>query len=418
MAKTSKIGSVFKKSNGKSKLMFSLVAIVAVAALGFGLSGGSKNKEIGSSRSDTGAVAISNSDPLGDKVDKEYYDLAKKSNKERIKVASDNGKSAIPTLIDMKDIIVTPEPEKKDVQPQQETTIISSTESVEKKNVPKEMSMEPMYQAIYDEQKQIIENSLDNLNSTFPKELHSIVVFSSGNSALPLKGTQDTGGSNNIEGSTSNGRDASNQSADVNSSDPSTSISNERPKIPVGTIISAVTLTEANSDEPGPIRAKVIGGELDGAILIGNFSVNKESMTMNYNAITKDGNVATINTFAVDPDTTRTALATNVDHHYFYRYGMFLSSTFINGFATAISSAGSTTTQTTAGPVQTTNPVINTNQQLWAGGAELGKEFASIAKENYKTPNTITVSSGQLIGILFTDSADASWLPQLKAEGL
>ena len=90
---------------------------------------------------------------------------------------------------------------------------------------------------------------------------------------------------------------------------------------------------------------------------------------------------------AIDTDTARTALASEVDHHYLLRYGMLFASSFMNGYAKVITSAG--TVQTTgaggaAGAVQTTTPQLSGRKEIFAALGEVGKKFGE-ATSTYLT---------------------------------
>lgn len=420
------IGSVFKKSSGKSKLMFGFVAVIAVAMIGFGLSGKNVGVDELNSAVDQGGTRIGQTSPVGKEVNNEYIEVTKKANEDRIKAAKEQGNSAIPTIISLDNILKENE-QKKNEQKKNESVFKANNAPVYPKKIiqqpvqtqqKQQFQLDPNYQAIYKEQERYIEAALNNLNGSLGSQLHGVDYFASGAGLMAFPDGNVDGQQANNSGS--NGAEGAGNTSNPLAHDPDNNSSGNKKsnkhRIPVGTIIPAVTITEANSDAKGPLRAKIIGGELDGAIVVGEFSVNEESISMVYKTITKEGNVATINAFAVDPDTSRTSLATDVNHHYAYRYGMLASATFLKGFSTAVSDMGGTTTTTTTGTVQVNNPTVNVNKQLWAGAAELGNEFAGIAKDNYKTPNTITVASGQLIGLLFVDSANDNWLPQLRAE--
>lgn len=176
-----------------------------------------------------------------------------------------------------------------------------------------------------------------------------------------------------------------------------------------GSILFAVLDTAVNSDEPGPVMATIVAGSLKGAKLLGSMTPNftSETISLNFTAINMPGEADSmgISAVAIDPDTARTALASDVDHHYLYRWGSLLASSFVQGYASAVASSGatSTTSQGAAGTVTTTStPALNSKQQLWSGIAAVGTKWSQVVGQNFDRPDTITIDQGTGIGVLVT----------------
>ncbi|HSX19578.1 MAG TPA: TrbI/VirB10 family protein [Gammaproteobacteria bacterium] len=176
-----------------------------------------------------------------------------------------------------------------------------------------------------------------------------------------------------------------------------------------GSILFAVLDTAVDTDEPGPVMATIVAGSLKGSKLLGTMSSNltSETISLSFTAINMPGeaNSMGISAVAIDPDTARTALASDVDHHYLYRWGSLLASSFIQGYATAVASSGSTSTtsQGAAGVTTTTSsPAQNSKQQLWSGIAQVGQKWSQAVGENYNRPITVTIEQGTGLGILVT----------------
>ena len=114
--------------------------------------------------------------------------------------------------------------------------------------------------------------------------------------------------------------------------------------IKAGDILFAVMDTAVNSDQPGPILATIVSGKLKGSKLIGSFNLptNSDRMLITFNLISIPGSNKTtsINAYAIDPNTGRTALSTRANHHYLLRYGSLFASTFLQGFGNAFQAAG------------------------------------------------------------------------------
>lgn len=182
----------------------------------------------------------------------------------------------------------------------------------------------------------------------------------------------------------------------------------DRPVIlKAGNILFAVLDTAVNSDEPGPVLATVVSGSLKNSKLMGTMQVNidGENIGINFSAINMPGEARSmgLSAVAIDPDTARTALATDVDHHYLLRWGSLFASSFVEGFASAVANSGTTqtTTQGAAGTTTTTTqPPLDSKQQLFAGIAAVGTKWSEVVARNFDRPITITIAQGTGIGVL------------------
>lgn len=180
--------------------------------------------------------------------------------------------------------------------------------------------------------------------------------------------------------------------------------------VKMGDVMFAVIDTSVNSDEPGPILATIVAGPLKGAKLIGSFNLPAEAdkMVISFNAMSVPGAPKTlsISAFAIDPDTARTALSSETDHHYMSRYGALFASTFLEGFGNAFQSADTTITIGGTGDTQQTT-VQNgigrsTLENAVIGLATVGKAWGQYAQQGIKRKPTVEVYSGTGVGILFT----------------
>ena len=184
----------------------------------------------------------------------------------------------------------------------------------------------------------------------------------------------------------------------------------EETNIKMGDIMFAVMDTSINSDEPGPILATIVSGALKGSKLIGSFNLpsNAEKMVISFNSMSIPGAPKTIgiSAFAIDPNTARTALSSETDHHYLSRYGALFASTFLEGFGNAFQSADTTiTVGGTGGTQQTTvqNGIgRSAMENAVIGLAAVGKAWGQVAQQNMSRPITVEIYSGTGVGILFT----------------
>lgn len=180
--------------------------------------------------------------------------------------------------------------------------------------------------------------------------------------------------------------------------------------VKAGTVLFAVLDTAVNSDEKGPILATVVSGKFQGARVVGAFTHSdyQETVIMQFSTISipKQTKSRSIQAVAIDPDTARTALASDVDHHYFLRYGSLFASSFIAGYGKAITNQGTTTTSPLTGTTTTTTPPLDNKEKFLAALGEVGTAWSQQIKPIFNTPYTVTVDQGTGLGLLFLSDAD------------
>ena len=170
-----------------------------------------------------------------------------------------------------------------------------------------------------------------------------------------------------------------------------------------GDIHVAVLETGINSDEPSPILAKIVSGPLKGTRLIGSINVTGEKVILAFTtaSIPRHPKSVGIQAVAIDANTSRTALATSVDNHYFLKYGVLLGATFLGGFADALTNNNKTTIVQNGQVIQVPNGGMTTKELTQQGLGSVGKELANQAKQTSQALKpTITVDSGTAMGIL------------------
>lgn len=179
--------------------------------------------------------------------------------------------------------------------------------------------------------------------------------------------------------------------------------------IKAGTILFATLDTAVNTDEPGPVMATIVQGAFQGAKVIGSTQLSSaaganrpEKVTLNFATMSTPATQKslTIQGVAIDTDTARTALASDVDHHYLLRYGSLFASSFMSGYAKVITSAGTVQTNSGTGSTSTTTQPLSGRKEVFAALGEVGKKFGDATSTYFETPNTITVNAGTGIGLL------------------
>jgi intracellular multiplication protein IcmE len=177
--------------------------------------------------------------------------------------------------------------------------------------------------------------------------------------------------------------------------------------VPAGEIVYAQLLTEANSDVPGPVLAEIMSGPLRGSRVLGSFQVQKELITLSFNRVVYNEKTYPIDAVAVDPNTTLTAMATDVDHHYFQRVILPAAAAFIEGVSSAVAETGLTTVTIEGDTVTSEQEEANNEQQVNAGIQEAGQELREILDEMANDLEvTVIIASGTPMGLLMTEPVE------------
>lgn len=174
------------------------------------------------------------------------------------------------------------------------------------------------------------------------------------------------------------------------------------------TIAPGILKTAINTDEPGPVLAEIVDGPLKGARLLGEVTnaptdvtspVQKATIQFSKIQLPNGTQEYSVDVYAIDLKTSRTALASSVNNHYFRRYGLGLAAAFIEGLGDAYSRTG---TSITTGVTSTT--VSNSSNSKDINRSALGKMGKKLSQEIDKisdVPATIYVNADTPIGLLF-----------------
>lgn len=179
------------------------------------------------------------------------------------------------------------------------------------------------------------------------------------------------------------------------------SAANQTPFLKSGEIMFAVLNTSVNTDEPGPIMATIVGTKFKGGKLLGTLVNQGEKVMLTFNVMSLP-NVSksiSINAVAIDPDTARTALSNDTDHHYLLRYGTLFASSFMQGYGQAVQQSGSVVV-TNGLNTQTNMPDLTAKGQALAALGTVGQAWGQAARSLFSKPPTVQVYSGTGLGIL------------------
>ncbi|HEY8964361.1 MAG TPA: TrbI/VirB10 family protein [Alphaproteobacteria bacterium] len=173
--------------------------------------------------------------------------------------------------------------------------------------------------------------------------------------------------------------------------------------VPAGTIAYAQTLTEANSDVPGPVLARIASGPLTGSRVLGDFQTTEEKLVLKFNKVVIKGVTYPIQAVALDPKTTLPGVATDVDHRYWKRFILPAAASFIEGMGEAIAQREQTVV-VTGDTAVSSQPDLNTKEELAAGFAEGTANIADeLDDEGDSVQPLVRVHAGTPVGILFLE---------------
>ena len=174
------------------------------------------------------------------------------------------------------------------------------------------------------------------------------------------------------------------------------------PLLKAGTIMFAVLNTALDSDRPGVVMATIVSGRFKGARLMGGLTRKKDRLELSFTRMTMPEwpDVVTIKSVAINPDTARTAIASQVNYHYLSRYGSLMASSFLAGYGQAVQNSGNTTISGDGTVVSTSDTYSPAGRFMIALGA-VGQELSAAARKNFDRPPTVKIDVGVGLGILF-----------------
>ncbi len=167
--------------------------------------------------------------------------------------------------------------------------------------------------------------------------------------------------------------------------------------------------TAVNSDYPDtPVMATIVDGQFKSAKLLGKLMTAKnvagqlDKVSLNFTLMNLDDWPAsrTVTAYAIDPDTARLVMASQVDYHYAKRFGAIMATSFLQGYASAITTSGGTTTTGIFG-TSTQSAALSPQQKIAVGLGQMGQTLGSTTQNYVNIPPTVKVDSGVGLGILF-----------------
>ena len=174
------------------------------------------------------------------------------------------------------------------------------------------------------------------------------------------------------------------------------------------TIHAARTTSPIDTSRSSYVSAEVVGGKYAGAFLKGTAVLNQgEGLQITFTDIRINGKVSKINAVALDEQTSADALAGNIDRHILTKYVLPVAFASFSGAASAIAQRSSQVV--TNGLTSSVVVPEATSRQAAAAGIASGTQIGQqIVQSLQQQPNTATLPSGTLIGVLFNTVQAAS----------
>lgn len=365
-------------------LIVGLVLVLGIIIIIFSWRRGNNAAVEGNFASKTAPVpAIKSTPGVGETQDKTYNQLQLEQNRLRAQQAEQTGGSAVPTLINQPGSIVSLEA--------QNTRAEDYQKLLEEQNRRNAERMSAEQQATTSGQQQQAQQAFEGLMQKQANELlkrwQPVAEAVVGGQVLPKSATaqmQTVGGSaTNVAGT-----------AAVNA------------KIPAlykaGDIVFGVLETGINSDEPGPILVRIVSGPLKGAKLIGSIQLQNDKLMLQFNKLSAPSlpNSVGVSVVAIDPETARTALASDVNHHYLVKYGVVFAASFLQGVSQAVQSSLQPSFTASNNTFTATATTASTKQQVLVGLGQVGQQISQNLQQ-YQPKPTVTIDEGTSLGLLF-----------------
>lgn len=391
--------------NTKTRTMLLIMGSIFILGLIIALSN-LKGATIEESKKSRGPSVPDSIKPTpGGATSKRYQELQEKDNKQRAEAARKKNDSSIATIIGGQNT------DSSSVDDQLLGAFTSKPKESSDSELDKLLELQRQ-QAAEDERFRRQQDEerraerLARLAEEQQRNIDSIVAAMDGQAKAALKAWATFTPQTYIEGSPSEDTSAG---VGAGATDGTSTEETTPPLIKAGEVIFAVLDTGVNTDEPSPVLARVVHGKFKGAKLIGSVSKSDnqfaEKVILNFNSMNSPQYEKSISVsmVAIDPDTARTAIASDVDHHYLLRYGSLFASSFMEGFGQAISEQGTVSQQSGSGDsssTTTTKPKLTGKEQFFSALGNVGSKWAEVVGENYDRPITISVDAGTGIGLL------------------
>lgn len=216
-----------------------------------------------------------------------------------------------------------------------------------------------------------------------------------------------------------NNNDGNNSNGDTTTPDDKP-VNNPNIEVPTGAMLYGQIQASLNSDYPGMVRVKVLGGPLDQSMMMGAYTVPfledsyrpRDKIKIALNKMVYQRNTFTINAVALDTQSMTDYLTGEVDYHYFTRWGGLIAANVLKGIGRAVATTGQSASNDGSGMIYQ-QPITATGDQLKVAAGEVGNELSTIAREQFDRPPTVTKDQGEMVAIFFMEEINDDRLPMI-----
>lgn len=191
-------------------------------------------------------------------------------------------------------------------------------------------------------------------------------------------------------------------------------------EIPLGAMLYGQIQADMNSDYPGMVRIKALGGPLDQCLMLGEYTVPfiedpyrpRDKIKITINQMVYQRNSYPINAVALDTKSMTDYITGEVDYHYVTRWGGLIAANVLKGIGKAVATGGQTPTNDGSGLIYQ-QPITATSDQLKVAAGEVGNELSTIARQQFDRPPTVTKDQGEMVAIFFMQEVNNDKLPMI-----
>ena len=175
-----------------------------------------------------------------------------------------------------------------------------------------------------------------------------------------------------------------------------------------GTMLYAVTSYQINSDFIKEVVVDIVGlppkHPLYNSSAMGKFELVYDRMVITFDKVCpKNAECVPMKGVALDPATSAAAMASDVDHHYWYRYGGLFLSSLLEGTSEAMSESGTREESTSITGSKVTTTGLDGDKLVLRSFGKVGERFADAFADNINRPATAWLDPGEEMAIMLFD---------------
>ncbi|MFA0809413.1 hypothetical protein [Microbulbifer epialgicus] len=180
-----------------------------------------------------------------------------------------------------------------------------------------------------------------------------------------------------------------------------------------GRMLYALTDYQVNSDFSTEVAVSIVGLPYDhplyNATAMGTSELVYDHMVLTFNKMCPiKGDCVPMKGVALDPATARPALASDVDHHYWYRYGGLFLSSLLEGASEAAGESGTREESTSSTGTRVTTTGLEGDKLFIRSLGKVGERFADAFSDNVNRPSTAWINPGEEMAIMLFDDIKGS----------